>query len=315
MILAACAASCRGRRAFGPDLRGVVGGSPRARCCSTPPRSATSTLARFLLAAGAERPARSTGPRTARGHVDPGRDYVASPNGSSTRERSSSRSSWSGPTARSPSGCKHDADAEPEGHVIGPLAPLRQGADRREQAAEHGEVERRDREPAERARSAARRGGGRAAPSTPAQPSESARCTGAPAASSTSVRCSRGSRTCPERAGALERVAALRRASTAWTGAPTRPRRRARRQAHHATAAHARSDEGSTQVIERRDRDVLAVGRRAVGGVGLALGAVGRGAPEAEGEVGVVAGALPGLATVVRGEGSSCLKRARAAAR
>ena len=50
------------------------------------------------------------------------------------------------------------------------------------------------------------------------------------------------------------------------------------------------------------DRGVLAVGGGAVGGVGLALGAVGRMAPEAEGEVGFVARGLPGQATVVSGE-------------
>ena len=92
---------------------------------------------------------------------------------------------------------QHEPDGQPERHVIGPLTALGEGGDRREEPAEHGQVERRDAQPAERRRATTSPRSGSTAASTYAQPNDSAPCTGAPAANSTQVRSSRGSRTFP----------------------------------------------------------------------------------------------------------------------
>ena len=62
---------------LGPDFRGVVGGSPEGSLLQHAAWVGNPELIALLLEAGAERPARSTGPRTARSTTPiAGRDYA-----------------------------------------------------------------------------------------------------------------------------------------------------------------------------------------------------------------------------------------------
>ena len=286
-----------GRRALRPGLPGVVGGSPVASLLAHAAWSGEPDRVRVLLAAGATPDA--LGAAVFGSHGCRAATTSAWRSSSSRRARSSSRSTRPRPTARSPSGSQHDSHAEPERHVIRPLPALRQRGDGREEAAQDDEVQTRDGEPAER-RQHRLVASGSTAPSTPAHPSESARCTGAPAARSTGVRSLARQQHLPERAPAFERVAALEQ------------RGQGRREAGHdrsghpggedverAAADHRRDTTPSSARRPRRPR-----GRRRRGRPCRRRARVQRRfAPEAEGEMGIVAGAFPRQATVIAGEG------------
>ena len=215
---------------------------------------------------------RARAPWSARGWRESGRDDVAASSWSRPAT-SSSRSTWSRPTVRSPSGSQHDAHAEPERHVIGPLAALRERRDRREEATEHGEVEPRDREPAERGRQRLRL---RRAARHRARPPSRARARGAPA------RPRRAAAACSRERGSSTRPSA-RAPSSGSPPSSERPQRRgeARRRPLRPGRRRGRLKGGGgippprLRRHQRGDRDVLAVGGRAVDGVRVALGGSG----------------------------------------
>ena len=185
---------------FGPDFRGVVGGSPEGSLLQhaawVGDRGRSSRFAagrgrrdrrRARLGRARLAGTRAPGPRLRRRRRAAGRGgrgHRAGP-------------SWRRPTARSPSGSSTTPTLSPNADVIGPLAALRQGADRREEAARA----RPGRAPRSRARRRAGAAARRAAAAPPrARPPTRATARGAPARprrSSTSVRSSRGSSTCP----------------------------------------------------------------------------------------------------------------------
>ncbi len=117
---------------FGPDLTGVVGGSPRVPLIMHAAYLGDVERVRLLLAAGAKPDA-----------------WHALVEGSQSIEIAElllaagaviDPEAADGPTRRSTSGLQHDAHAEPERHVIGPLAPCGSAAIG-EEAAEHGQVQ------------------------------------------------------------------------------------------------------------------------------------------------------------------------------
>ena len=231
---------------FGPNFRGVIGGSPEGSLLQHASWVADSSLVDLLLAAGAD--PRGALDWTAHGSQshETGRNYVG------VAERLIAAGaviyaevSWRWPTVRWPSGSEHDSHAEPEGHVIGPLPPLRQRSDRRKQRAEQGAPCSKSASPAAQRGQRLPPGGGSSAPNMPAQPSDRAKWTGAPAASSTSVRSSCGSTTrpaAPVRPRPDPRAGRASTASREPRRRPRRPRRRPGRQA--GTAAHGHNLEG-----------------------------------------------------------------------
>ncbi len=145
-------AALRGRMAdvvsvLGPNFRGVVGGSPEGSLLQHASWVGGADLVAFLLAAGAEVVPLEWAVHGSSNHGHG--DYVGVAErlvaaGAVIEPRLS-------PGGRRPArrvACSTSPDAEPEGRVVGPLAALRQRADRWEQAAEDREVERGDREPA-----------------------------------------------------------------------------------------------------------------------------------------------------------------------